>query len=170
MPRAGLEPAIPATKRPQTYALDRAATGIGLNSNYFERIWKESVVYYLTFYPRICIEGWRKIENNLRLHRRSPGTDLNPGPSKYRVLTPRQRRSLCCRRIVKATRHVGWASPSHITVDGHQPVCLGVEPLLGLMTRFYCHRFDCYGPLSRGAPHLTRGRVCLLSEVCLCHL
>jgi hypothetical protein len=29
MPRAGLKLAIPATKRPQTYALDRAATGIG---------------------------------------------------------------------------------------------------------------------------------------------
>jgi hypothetical protein len=29
MPSAGYEPAIPATKRPQTYALDRAATGIG---------------------------------------------------------------------------------------------------------------------------------------------
>jgi hypothetical protein len=29
MPSAGFEPAIPATKRPQTYALDSAATGIG---------------------------------------------------------------------------------------------------------------------------------------------
>jgi hypothetical protein len=29
MPRSGFEPAIPPTKRPQTYALDRAATGIG---------------------------------------------------------------------------------------------------------------------------------------------
>jgi hypothetical protein len=29
MPRAGFETAIPATKSPQTYALDRAATGIG---------------------------------------------------------------------------------------------------------------------------------------------
>jgi hypothetical protein len=29
MPRARFEPATPATKRPQTYALDRAATGIG---------------------------------------------------------------------------------------------------------------------------------------------
>jgi hypothetical protein len=29
MPRAEFEPAIPATKRPQTHALDRAATGIG---------------------------------------------------------------------------------------------------------------------------------------------
>jgi hypothetical protein len=29
MPRAGFEPAIPAIKRPQTYALDRAYSGIG---------------------------------------------------------------------------------------------------------------------------------------------
>jgi hypothetical protein len=29
MPSAGFEPAIPAIKRPQTYALDRAANGIG---------------------------------------------------------------------------------------------------------------------------------------------
>jgi hypothetical protein len=29
MPLAGFEPATPATKRPQTYALDRATTGIG---------------------------------------------------------------------------------------------------------------------------------------------
>jgi hypothetical protein len=29
MPSAGFEPAIRATKRPQTYALDRAVTGIG---------------------------------------------------------------------------------------------------------------------------------------------
>jgi hypothetical protein len=30
MPRAAFEHTIPATKRPQTYALDCAATGIGL--------------------------------------------------------------------------------------------------------------------------------------------
>jgi hypothetical protein len=30
MPRVGFEPVTPATKRPQTYDLDRAATGIGL--------------------------------------------------------------------------------------------------------------------------------------------
>jgi hypothetical protein len=29
MPPAGLEPTIPASKRPQTHTLDRAATGIG---------------------------------------------------------------------------------------------------------------------------------------------
>jgi hypothetical protein len=33
MPRAGFEPATPATKRPQTYGLDRPATGIGSESH-----------------------------------------------------------------------------------------------------------------------------------------
>jgi ABC-type Na+ transport system ATPase subunit NatA len=32
MPSAGFEPAIPAIKHPQTYALDRAATGIGTST------------------------------------------------------------------------------------------------------------------------------------------
>jgi hypothetical protein len=31
MPSAGSDPATPATKRPQTYALDRAATEVGSN-------------------------------------------------------------------------------------------------------------------------------------------
>ena len=31
MPSAGFEPAIPASERPKTHALDRAATGIGLS-------------------------------------------------------------------------------------------------------------------------------------------
>ena len=31
---AGFEPAIPACERPQTHALDRAATGIGLVTHY----------------------------------------------------------------------------------------------------------------------------------------
>ena len=31
MPPEGIEPAIPASERPQTYALDRAATAIGIN-------------------------------------------------------------------------------------------------------------------------------------------
>ena len=30
MPPVGFEPAIPASERPQTYALDRAATGTGI--------------------------------------------------------------------------------------------------------------------------------------------
>jgi hypothetical protein len=32
MPPAGFEPAIPASERPQTHALDVAATGIGVNA------------------------------------------------------------------------------------------------------------------------------------------
>jgi len=32
MPPAGLEPTIPASERPQTHAVDRTATGIGIES------------------------------------------------------------------------------------------------------------------------------------------
>jgi hypothetical protein len=31
MPLAGLEPAVPPNQRPQVHALDRGATGIGIN-------------------------------------------------------------------------------------------------------------------------------------------
>jgi hypothetical protein len=34
MPPSGFEPAIPASERPQTHALDRAATGIGRKTLY----------------------------------------------------------------------------------------------------------------------------------------
>jgi hypothetical protein len=43
MPSAGFEPVIPATKRPQTYALDYAATGIG---NYINKWMK----FFFRFY------------------------------------------------------------------------------------------------------------------------
>jgi hypothetical protein len=39
MPRAGLKPAIPATQRPQTYASDRVATGMGAQPTYVLLIW-----------------------------------------------------------------------------------------------------------------------------------
>jgi hypothetical protein len=38
MPSAGFEPTIPPTKQPQTYALDRAATGIGTKNQYGKQI------------------------------------------------------------------------------------------------------------------------------------
>jgi hypothetical protein len=44
MPRTGFEPEIPATKRPQTYALDRAATGIGLFNDYFTNCLERAVL------------------------------------------------------------------------------------------------------------------------------
>jgi hypothetical protein len=34
MPQAGFEPLIPASERPQTDALDRAATGVAVKSTY----------------------------------------------------------------------------------------------------------------------------------------
>jgi hypothetical protein len=51
-------------------------------------------------------------------------------------------------------------SQSHIETDG-QSVSLGVEPHLGLMTR-YLLLLNSYGLAFCGAPCLTRGRVCLL--------
>jgi hypothetical protein len=46
MPSVGFEPAIPATKRPQTYALDRAATGIGSFQN--------TVIQFSTNFAELC--------------------------------------------------------------------------------------------------------------------
>jgi hypothetical protein len=43
----GFEPTIPASERPQTHALDRAATGIGLN--HFSHKYKLVCVCVLTF-------------------------------------------------------------------------------------------------------------------------
>ena len=41
MPPVGFEPTISAGERPKTYALDRAATGIGICSLYFPKILEE---------------------------------------------------------------------------------------------------------------------------------
>ena len=35
---AGFEPAFPASQRPQTHALDRAATGIGMEEPYTDKL------------------------------------------------------------------------------------------------------------------------------------
>ena len=37
MPPAGFEPTVSAGERPQTYALDRAATGIGRSDHTFKK-------------------------------------------------------------------------------------------------------------------------------------
>jgi hypothetical protein len=44
MPSAGFEPATPATKRPQTYALDRAVTEVGTSLLHKE---KDDTPFYL---------------------------------------------------------------------------------------------------------------------------
>ena len=55
MPPAGFEPAIPASERPQTHALDRAATGIGRGVLVFIIIMYN--VYYFNFGLSL-IEGY----------------------------------------------------------------------------------------------------------------
>jgi hypothetical protein len=46
MPRAGFESVTPETKRPQTYALDGAATGIGL---FIISTYKNQICYCFVF-------------------------------------------------------------------------------------------------------------------------
>jgi hypothetical protein len=59
---------------------------------------------------------------------------------------------------------VNWyQSPE--SLFGWRSVSLGVEPLLGLMTRFLVLHGDYYGLCPLGAPSLTRGWVCHLSAV-----
>ena len=53
MPPVGFEPTISAGERPQTYALDRAATGMGLLILYSGFIWKRVVRFIpRPLYPR----------------------------------------------------------------------------------------------------------------------
>jgi hypothetical protein len=51
-----------------------------------------------------------------------------------------------------------------------QPVSLGVEPLLGLMTIFFSpiYIYDHFGLCPVGAPSLTRGWICHLSKSLSC--
>ena len=50
MPLAGFEPTIPASVRPQTHALDRAATGIGITIY---------VLYNLLFFTVLIMRGYK---------------------------------------------------------------------------------------------------------------
>jgi hypothetical protein len=54
----------------------------------------------LRYYPGICLEGLWKTTKNVSRYSRSPGRDLNPGPSKYEVgvLLTRPRRSVYTNR------------------------------------------------------------------------
>jgi hypothetical protein len=90
----------------------------------------------------------------LSLHRSLPG---------YSLLTRTISHTLTAQELHSLTANSRMPhSQSHIATDG-QSVSLGVEPRLGLMTR-YLLLFDSYGLVFCGAPSLTRGRVCLLSE------
>jgi hypothetical protein len=66
MPRAGFETATPETKRPQTYALDRAATGIGLKSLLYVYIFRN--VFYIMLIIIITPTGSISIHITFPLH------------------------------------------------------------------------------------------------------
>jgi hypothetical protein len=56
MTREGFEPAIPAAKLPQTYALDRAATGIGICDLHNDAFSVTQTIYiYIYIYTYIHI-------------------------------------------------------------------------------------------------------------------
>jgi hypothetical protein len=54
MPSAGFVPATPATKRPQTYALDRAATGIGQTNHCVTHIRAQLTLHVITRPTQRC--------------------------------------------------------------------------------------------------------------------
>jgi hypothetical protein len=80
---AAFEPAIPSTKRPQTYALDREATGIGVADNGMEisnvcstyevplidwPVFQSRFLYFLLYQPHLCMmnssfSAWRDSGN-----------------------------------------------------------------------------------------------------------
>jgi hypothetical protein len=61
MPPVGLEPAIPASERPQTHALDRAATGIA-PSNGYDNL--QRVALYILYTARTNTEGCVRISSD----------------------------------------------------------------------------------------------------------
>jgi hypothetical protein len=67
MPRAAFEPTIPAIKRPQTYAFDSAATGIGILSLTV----KFNCKHPIQSSPGLVTEAWRllltKVNKKLRI-------------------------------------------------------------------------------------------------------
>jgi len=56
MPSVGLEPTISAGERPQTYALDRAATGTGNTAIYIIVILDISLVFRVTIPDAVFIQ------------------------------------------------------------------------------------------------------------------
>ena len=59
-PRAGFEPTISAGERTQTYALDRAATGIGILLHYW-------CIYFVCSWKQICFLYWKWIPKFVRV-------------------------------------------------------------------------------------------------------
>jgi hypothetical protein len=65
MPAVGFEPTIPAGPRPQTYALDGAATGIGWKNN--ERHKYGSIKYLMKNKGRIGMEVTTPVSDGIHI-------------------------------------------------------------------------------------------------------
>jgi hypothetical protein len=63
MPPAGFEPTIPASERPQTHALDSAATGIGIETCRTNKIMHQSELYCDVLNPDFII----RIDRNVKI-------------------------------------------------------------------------------------------------------
>ena len=74
MPQVGFEPTIPASERPQTYALDRAATGTGYKITVLIEILGRMVRYFLIV-QRKKVKQWQKNLNVNLILRLSCHTD-----------------------------------------------------------------------------------------------
>jgi hypothetical protein len=72
----GFEPTIPVSERPQTHALDRAATGIGGR----KYTWRN-----LSHYSGMCLEGLRKSTNILSQDCRYPVRELEQESLGYEI-------------------------------------------------------------------------------------
>ena len=65
MPPVGFEPTVSAGERPQTYALDRAATGTGKRRNYWLKI--SEWVLQLPLYSQLALLAGEVVEDNIDL-------------------------------------------------------------------------------------------------------
>ena len=75
MPRVGFEPTISAGERPQTYALDHAATGAGNKDALWHKMWRKGLIVGIAVYTkyvrgqRVLCTVW-KIEWRNRYHKK----------------------------------------------------------------------------------------------------
>jgi hypothetical protein len=114
------------------------------------KLFIEIVAYYSPLHTQVVSFELSKVcccrTQNVRLqcHKQAP---LNPALSQIHFRPGQSRVRVTLRLTVS------------------QSVSIGVEPLLGLMTRFLVLYLDYCGLCSLRAPSLTRGLVCHLSEV-----
>jgi hypothetical protein len=131
--------------------------------------------------PRQCSHSQVRVPRDLSYFTVSDSRLAQPGVSSPRIIIPQEQSGpvmppgtgfyfrrlrlagLQWRYLNPLPRGVSQVTQSQISfrLTVSKSVGLGVEPHLGLMTKYLLF-FDCYGLVLCGAPSLTRGRVCLL--------